>query len=117
MSKLSELQGKPRVFKVGETELTLKPLTVDELELFNIDEKAPPEKQMESTKGMINKILKNSYPDATDEELKNISLEHLTELMTAIMELHKLGGKDSGAQKVKDAIKARQSQAEPPRKE
>ena len=117
MSKLSELQGKPRVFKIGETELTLKPLTVDELELFNIDDKAPPEKQMESTKGMITKILKNSYPDATDEELKNISLEHLTELMNAIMKLHKLDSGDSKMQKVKDVIKARQPQGENPGKE
>ena len=31
-----------------------------------------------------------AIPDATDEEIKNISLEHLTDLMNAIMELNKI---------------------------
>lgn len=108
MSKLSQLQGKPQVFKIGDIELELKPLTVDQLELFSIDSDNK-EKQMESSKKMIFEVLKNSYPDATDEELKNISLEHLTELMNAIMELHKLSEGDSRLQKIKDAIKVRQS--------
>lgn len=113
MSKLSELQGKPKVYKVGNIDLELKPLTVDELDLFNIDENAPIEKQMESTKGMITKVLKNSYPDATEDELKGISLEHLTDLMNAIMDLHKLGGKDSAEKRLINAIKAKQTQAKP----
>ena len=108
MSKLTALQGKSQVFKIGEVELELKPLTVDELELFSIDDKAPIEKQMEGTKRMISTILKKSIPDATEDEIKNISLEHLKEFMDAVMKLHKLEG-DSTAQKLKDAIKNRQN--------
>ncbi|KKM53672.1 hypothetical protein LCGC14_1554100 [marine sediment metagenome] len=109
MSKLEALQGKSQVFNIGGVELELKPLTVDELSLFSIDDKAPMEEQMKSTKTLISKVLKNSVPDATDEEINNISLEHLQDMMDAIMKLHKFEG-DSKLQKVKDAIKARQSQ-------
>jgi DNA-directed RNA polymerase subunit H (RpoH/RPB5) len=111
MSKLSQLQGKPQVFTIGEVELTLKPLTVDELELFSIDANAPVEKQMEATKGLIQKVLKKSVPDATDEEIKNISLEYLEELMNAIMKLHKFKEDDSKISMIKNVIQARQNQA------
>jgi len=112
MSKLSYLQGKAKTYKIGEVELELKPLTVDELELFTIDDKAPVEEQMKSSKALISKVLKNSLPDATDEEIKNVSLEHLQELMNAIMDLHKLGTGDSRLENIKDVIKAKQDQRE-----
>ncbi len=111
MSKLAALQGKPQKFDIGGMELELKPLTVDELELFSIDTDAPTEKQMEQTKKLMVKVLKNSVPDATDEEINNISLEHLQDLMDAIMKLHKFSEGDSRMEKVKNVIKARQAQA------
>ena len=113
MSKLSALQGKPQVFKIGETELELKPLTVDELELFSMDENAPIEKQLENSKKLIKVILKKSVPDATDEEINGISLEHLTDLMEAVTKLHNLKTEKTSLvkQKIQDVIKARQAQA------
>ena len=111
MSRLAALQGKPQKFKIGELELELKPLTVDELSLFSIDDKAPIEEQMKSTKALISKVLKNSVPDATDDEINNISLEHLKSMMDAIIKLHKLSEGDSGMKKVKDVIAARRTQA------
>ncbi len=112
MSKLSALQGKPQKFKIGELELELKPLTVDELGLFSIDDKAPMEEQMQSTKKLLSKVLKTAVPDASDEEINNISLEHLQDLMNAIMKLHKFSEGDPRMQKIKDVIKTRQSQTE-----
>ena len=107
ISRLAALQGKPKKYKIGDTELELKPLTVDELELFTIDEKASVEEQMKSSKALITKVLKNSIQDATDEEIKNVSLEHLQPLMNAIMDLHKLSADDSRTQKIKEKIQAR----------
>ncbi len=115
MSRLAALQGKPQNFKIGELELELKPLTVDELNLFSIDDKAPMEEQMKSTKKLVSKVLKNSVPDATDEEINNISLEHLQDLMNAVMKLHKFSEGDPRMQKVKDVIAARKTQAESPK--
>ncbi len=107
MSKLNALMGKPQTFKVGDIELELKPLTVDELNLFSFDQSMPVEKQTEMTKELIKKVLKKSVPDATDEEIDNISLEHLEELMNAIMKLHKFSTDDGKMQKMKDAISQR----------
>ncbi len=110
MSKLAALQGKSQTFKIGDVKLELKPLTVDELELFSIDENAPVEKQMESSKKLISTILRKSVPDATEDEIKGISLEHLNDLMTAVMKLHNLE-KSSGMQKIQDVIATRQDKA------
>jgi len=107
MSKLSELQGKAKTYKIGGIDFDLKPLTVDELELFSMNQDSSPEKQMEQSKKMIIKVLKNSVPDATDEEIKNVSVEHLNELMMAIMDLHKLTQGDGRLQKIKDNIQTR----------
>ena len=104
MSELAALQGKPQRFKIGEIELELKPLTVDELSLFSFDQDMPVEKQTEMTKELIKKVLKKSVADATDEEINNISLEHLEELMTAIMKLHKFSGEDSKTSKIKEKM-------------
>ena len=115
MSELTALQGKPQKFKIGEIELNLKPLTIDELSLFSIDESAPMEEQMKTTKKLLSKVLKNSVPDATDEEINNISLEHLQDIMDAIMKLHKFSEGDSRMQRMKDVIKARTTQGETPK--
>lgn len=108
MSKLAALQGKAQKFKIGEVELELKPLTVDEIELFSIDDSVPLDEQMKQTKKLMTKVLKNSVPDATDDEINNISLEHLEPIMNAIMKLHNMD-KDTG-QKIKNVIASRQAQ-------
>ena len=110
MSKLNALLGKAKVFKIGEVELEIKPLTVHDLELFNIDQNMPLEQQVASTKKLISKVLKDSVPDATEEEINNIAIEHLEPLMNAIMEVNKLS--TDRTQRVKDVIKARQTQAQ-----
>ena len=109
MSKLSQLQGKSKTFKIGGIDLELKPLSVDDLELFSASESSTMEQQMGMAKKLIAKVLKNSIPDATDEEIKNISVEHLDDLMKAITSLHNLSGEASGASKMKAFIKARQT--------
>jgi len=106
MSKLSTLQGKSKEFKIGEINLTIHPLTVKDLELLNFSENMPPEKQMEMTKKLIQKVLKESVPDATDDEVDKIGFEHLEPIMNAIMEVNNLS-KDKVAQ-IKDGIPTRQ---------
>jgi hypothetical protein len=90
MSKISQLLGKPQVFNIGGVDLTIKPLTIDDLELFSIDQNAPMEEQVKQTKKLIQKVIKDAVPDATEEEIKSISVEHLEELMDAIMKVNKL---------------------------
>ena len=105
MSRIAQLQGKPKKVKVGDLELELTPLTVKDLNLVSGDDNSSTEKQMELMKKLISKVLKTSYPDTTDEEIDNISLEHLTELQTAIMKLHNL----DKVIDIKDVITKRQT--------
>ena len=90
MSRLAQLQGKGKTFNIGGIDIPLKPLSIDDLKLLSIDDNAPMKEQVEMTNKLISKVLKEAIPDATDEEIKNISLEHLTDLMNAIMELNKI---------------------------
>lgn len=109
MSKLAALMGKPQIFKIGELELELKPLSIDELELFNIEDNMPVNEQIKLSKKLIARVLKQSIPDATDDEINGISLAHLKELMQAINKLHNM---DSSTQKIniiKNAIQQRQA--------
>tara|TARA_Y100000310_G_C20660718_1_gene804585 strand:+ start:1318 stop:1668 length:351 start_codon:yes stop_codon:yes gene_type:complete len=116
MSKLSQLQGKGQIFKIGGIDLELKPLRIDEIEVLSIDDKAPMEEQMKQSRRLISKVLKNSVPDTTDEEINNISLEHMQQLMEAIMKLHKFTKEgDERINKLKDAIKAKQSKGPNPK--
>lgn len=108
MSKLAQLQGKPKVYKIGEIELTLKPLKLDDMNLFNVGANSSPQEQMEATKKLITKTLKEAVPDATDEEINNTGMQCMNELMEAIMDVN--GLKDKGVN-IKDVIKARQAQA------
>jgi hypothetical protein len=108
MSKLSELQGKSKTYTIGPIELTLKPLSVTDMDLFNVDEKASSKEQMKSSLLLIDKVLLDAVPDSTPEERKDIKLAYMEPIMKAIMDVNGMNKeKTVGAL---DAIKARQAQ-------
>lgn len=80
--------GKPQKVTIGGEEFEMKPLTVKDLPLITSlsDEK----KRAEATKELIHKVLKQMCPDATEEEINNFGLQHLDELMNAIMTVNNL---------------------------
>ena len=90
MSELKELAAKTHKHKIGSIEIDFVPFKLDETELFSVDEKAPVEEQMKQTKIMLKAWLKKSVPDATDEELDGISLEHLPRLLEIFYKVHKV---------------------------
>ena len=89
-SKLAALMGKPEKVMLGEVELDIKPLSLEDMELFALDKDAGSKEQMVVMKSMVKKVIKEAVPDATDEEIYNISVEHLNTLMEAIMRVNKL---------------------------
>jgi len=107
MSKLSALQGKSKTYKIGEIDLEIKPLKLDDMGLFTIDQNASAKEQTESSLKLIEKVLTDSVPDSTEEERKGIGIEHMEELMDAIMDVNGLKDKKGSGL---DAIKARQAQ-------
>ena len=105
MSKLAYLQGKSKTYKIGEIELELKPLKLDDMNLFVVGENATQKEQTEMSLRLIDKVLKDSVPDSTEEERKSIGMEYMEPLMEAVMEVNGLKNQKRGGL---DAIRARQ---------
>lgn len=107
MSKLAYLQGKSKVFTVGEIELELKPLSLKDMDLFTIDKNASTKEQIANSMKLIDKVLLEAVPDSTPEERQNVGIKHMEQLMDAIMEVNGLKDKVDPL----EIIKARQNQA------
>ena len=94
MSELSKLIGKGKKVKLGVIEIEIKPLTVSSMPLLMQMGGEDKSAQAEAIKGLIARTLKDSMPDATDEEIDKIPLEYMTKLMEVIMEVNKLESTD-----------------------
>ena len=90
MSRLSQLVGKKQTFNIGGVDLEIAPFKLDEMHLLSIDQNAPQEEQMKQTRGIMAHVLKKSVPDATDEEIGQLSVEYMTPIMEAIMKVNGL---------------------------
>jgi hypothetical protein len=106
MSKLSALIGKAKTFEIGGISLDIKPLSIEDMDLFSLNESASKEEQVAVSKKLITKVLKESVPDATDDEIKQIGVNYMAELMNAIMEVNGMNDqKNPAMKKIHDAIK------------
>lgn len=88
MSKLEKYLGKSKTIKLGDDELEIKPLTVDELPL--IVKMGNESERPEAMKEIIKKTLKNSVPDATEEEINGFAMSYFNEIVEAIMDVNNL---------------------------
>ncbi len=104
MSKIGLLAGKGKKVNIGEIEIEIKPLSVSDMDLMM--KLGKEETQTKATKELFDKVLKQAVPDATDEEIAGISIEHLTSIMEAIMEVNGID-KNTNTQFLAD-IKAKQ---------
>jgi len=109
MSKLSQLQGKSKTFTIGPIELEIKPLKIDDMNLFITNKEACAKEQTENSLKLIDKVLSDSVSDSTPEERKNIGLEYMEPLMNAIMEVNGMS-KDDVTGNISDALEARKAQ-------
>lgn len=106
MSKLSKLMGEGKEVKIGDITLDIKPLTVSSLPLLmKVGQENNPEEQAEAMQEILKRTLKDSIPDATDEEIGKISVEHLTKLMEAIMEVNQVEGVNANEKELIKKIK------------
>jgi len=88
MSKLSNLLGKSKTFKIGDIDLELKPLRFEHMDLLSKLES--PETRIEAMKEIIKITLKQAVPDATDDEINNLGITYLMDLSNAIAEVNGL---------------------------
>ncbi len=110
MSKIGLLAGKAKKFTIGKggdaIELEIKPLSVSDMDLMM--KLGKEETQQEATDELLKKVLKQACPDATEEEIAGISIEHLTSIMEAIMTVNGMD-KNDGNTKFLAEIKAKQT--------
>lgn len=95
MSKLSNLVGKSQTFTIGEVELELKPLKMENLDLFaELEDKTT---MVNAMRKIIAITLKEAVPDATDDEIANLGITYVGEISKAIVKVNGLknvSGKD-----------------------
>ncbi len=80
MSELSKLANKAKKVKVGDTEITIQPLSMSDMDLFDKENASD-----EETVNMMRNMIKKSIPESTDEEIDKLSLESMLDLQEAIM--------------------------------
>jgi len=90
MSKLSNLIGKSKTFKIGDIDLEFKPLKFEDLDLLAEFESEDESKRVIAMKKVIAKTLKEAVPDATDEEIANLGMTHMQKITEAIIEVNGL---------------------------
>ena len=88
MSKLSNLIGKSKIFKIGGVELELKPLKFEQIDLLGDLEDAS--KRVNAMKEIIRLTIKEAVPDATEEEIEQIAIGNIFEITKAIQEVNGL---------------------------
>ncbi len=88
MSKISQLAGKGKIVKIGGIDINLEPLAVKDMDLMvKLEDKNKKEAAM---KEIIIRTLKNADESVTEEEVENISMEHLQALMDEILTINGL---------------------------
>ncbi len=88
MSILSDMAGKGKVVSMGGQEVKLQPLTVRELAKFA--DLQTTQDLTTSVEYLIKTTLTKALPDATVEEIDNLSPDIVLKLMTEILHLNKL---------------------------
>ena len=84
MSGLEGLVGKPQTKVIGEVELTLVPLTLEDFDIVMKAASDNAKEQMEGTKELVKRTLEKSYPDVTNP-MGTIGLEHMTEVLNFVV--------------------------------
>ena len=95
-------------------EIEVKPLTVSSLPLLmQMSDEADKEVQANAMREVLKTTLKDAIPDATDEEVDKIPLEHIQTLMEAIMEVNKMEDMSSAKEEMLDRVKRTQAAGNP----
>ena len=105
MSGIDKLIGKGKKIKVGDLDIEIKPLSLSDMDMMVKlgDEKT----RSEATKELITKVIKESVPDATEEQIEKIDLKYVSKIMETIIEINQLG--DVGNKDFLEKIKKRQN--------
>lgn len=100
MSKLSKLLAKPEKITLEGEEFDIYPLTVENLELFlDMDDRS---KRSACIKQIIKLTMKQAVPDATEDELKQMSAKYFSPLVDIILRVN--GFEDESNSAIKERL-------------
>lgn len=87
MSKLARFLGKSEIVKIAGEDIEIFPLTFDESDdILNLTSLSEAIKKA-ALKNIITKSLKKSFPDATEEEIKNFDIRYLNDFLNAVLKI------------------------------
>ena len=88
-AKLSRLFGKEGKLELEDgSYIPIKPLTLDDIDV--VIDLENPEKRSNAIKEIVKRTLKRAYPDASDEEIKQVSMQYFPKLVDKILEVNNL---------------------------
>lgn len=91
MSKLSNFLGKAKTFKIGEKEMEIQPLGLDELEL--VLDLGDEKKRNATMQALVKRTLELSVTDSTEEERSRFGMMYFEDLVNAMMDVNNLAVK------------------------
>ena len=115
MSRLSRFQAKTKEVEIDvvdedgnkvKEKVKITPFKAKDIDLLMA--MSVPEKQTEATKLVLKKVLKENYPDFTEEEFNNMGYNFVNQFMEAILDVNGLGEESSVKSKFLEEIKAKQ---------
>jgi len=93
MSKISNFTVQSQKVKIGDFEIEIKPLTLEDMDLI-LDLKNK-QTEAEAKKKLIKKILKSNYPDATEKEINTFPLRFCELIINAILKMNIIENEES----------------------
>ncbi len=90
MSKLDKFFAKPVEVTIGNEQFMLKPFTVEDLPLLTRAGSKDESISMKATQEIVFKVLKQIDPEAKEEDMKNVAVEYIQDIMSAVMKVNNL---------------------------
>lgn len=95
MSELSKLLPQAVVKEIKGLKFKIKPLCMDDMAMISdLEDKG---KRALAMKKMIQKVINDSFPDATDDEINRLPIEVVTELIEEVADINGLSSKKKQA--------------------
>ncbi len=91
MSELSKLVPQAVIHEIKGLKFKIKPLNVGDMVM--ISDLDNDEKRPKALRGLIEKVIKDSFPDATKEEIDELPYDVVNELVEKIAEINDLRAK------------------------
>ena len=98
MGKIDKFLAKPVEVEIGGEKYMIKPFTVEDLPLLTRLGSKEEAISSKATQEVIGKVMKQIDPEATEDQIKGISVEYLADIMNAVS---KVNGIEIDEEKIK----------------